>query len=84
VEANSRKVVSTKSDNESTIPPNLDTATFLTQRQNKNLFPIGFTLDDFFLEEKLFTTKNSEVWLANYRFSSKLLVLKVRSPNNLL
>jgi hypothetical protein len=35
--------------------PNLDTDSFLAQRQNKAKFPIGFTLDDFFFVEKLFT-----------------------------
>jgi hypothetical protein len=83
-EANSREMGPESSYNESKFPRNLDTSTFLAQRQNKNLFPIGFTLEDFFLDEKLFTTRNSEIWLCNYRFSSKLLVLKVRSPTSCL
>ena len=60
-------------------PANLDTQMFLAQRQDKEKFPIQFAVDDFMFVEQLTQSKNSVIWLVNYRFANDLLVLKVRS-----
>eukprot|EP00241_Pyramimonas_parkeae_P000858 CAMPEP_0114249754 /NCGR_PEP_ID=MMETSP0058-20121206/14321_1 /TAXON_ID=36894 /ORGANISM="Pyramimonas parkeae, CCMP726" /LENGTH=602 /DNA_ID=CAMNT_0001363341 /DNA_START=490 /DNA_END=2299 /DNA_ORIENTATION=- len=55
---------------------NLDSQMFLAQRQDKEKFPIQFTVDDFMFVEQLTQSKNSVIWLVNYRFANDLLVLK--------
>ena len=59
-------------------PANLDSQMFLAQRQDKEKFPIQFAVDDFMFVEQLTQSKNSVIWLVNYRFGNDLLVLKVR------
>lgn len=57
-------------------PANLDSQMFLAQRQDKEKFPIQFAVDDFMFVEQLTQSKNSVIWLVNYRFGNDLLVLK--------
>lgn len=57
-------------------PANLDSQMFLAQRQDKEKFPIQFAVDDFMFVEQLTQSKNSVIWLVNYRFANDLLVLK--------
>ena len=60
------------------VPSTLDSLLFLSHSQDKERFPIPFAIDDFQFVEAIAKSKNSTVWLVNYRFANNLLVLKVR------
>eukprot|EP00240_Pyramimonas_obovata_P003197 CAMPEP_0118920700 /NCGR_PEP_ID=MMETSP1169-20130426/137_1 /TAXON_ID=36882 /ORGANISM="Pyramimonas obovata, Strain CCMP722" /LENGTH=623 /DNA_ID=CAMNT_0006861269 /DNA_START=296 /DNA_END=2167 /DNA_ORIENTATION=+ len=58
------------------VPSTLDSLLFLSHSQDKEKFPIQFAIDDFQFLEAIAESKNSTVWLVNYRFANNLLVLK--------
>ena len=61
------------------VPSTIDTLLFLSHSQDREGFPIQFAIDDFNFIEEIAQSKNSTVWLVNYRFANNLLVLKVRT-----
>lgn len=58
------------------VPSTIDTLLFLSHSQDREGFPIQFAIDDFNFIEEIAQSKNSTVWLVNYRFANNLLVLK--------